>query len=130
VVSTSGKGGGKAPAGGYKIDDNPPPPTANGILLSELLSGYPIPPSLGPGLTGDMIVLTDPTAWPFSAGQSNVAVVPVLLTGAPSGTGPVGSSGTLTFLDVSTGTTFSVPVAIVPAVPAQGAGVAPTTPGA
>jgi hypothetical protein len=78
-----------------------------------------------------MIVLTDPTAWPFSFEQSNVAVVPVLLSGASSGTGPVGSSGTLTFLDLSTGTTFSVPVSIVPANPLpQGAGVAPTTPGA
>jgi hypothetical protein len=109
---TSGKISRGAPARVFKLDDTAPPLAPN-VLLSELFSGYPLPPSVGPALQNDTLVLSNPSAWPFSQQNSPVAVVPVMLVGGSSmGTGP--SSYTLVLLDPVTGFTYSVPVTAVP----------------
>src|SRR5262245_17578501 len=40
--------------GSFRADDTAPKAGPGGIPLAELFSGYPLPPALGPGLTGDM----------------------------------------------------------------------------
>src|SRR5947209_1914943 len=54
LTSTSGSGSSSGSGKAFKLDDNAAP-IATGALLSELFSGYPLPPSLGPGLKGDML---------------------------------------------------------------------------
>src|SRR5262249_20729532 len=109
---TSGHGSPRAPARAFKFDDTAPA-LAPAVLLAELFSAYPLPPSVGPALQNDTLVLSTPSAWPFSQQNSPVAVVPVMLLGSSSmGTGP--SSFTLVLLDPVTGFTYSVPVTAVP----------------
>src|SRR5262245_1615280 len=76
----SGSGSGVF-AGTITIGAPLPAPGPYGILLQDLFSGYPLPPSTAPSLQGDVLVLTNPASWPFSTPQSTVSVVPVLLTG-------------------------------------------------
>jgi hypothetical protein len=98
----------------FKIDDTTAAPTAAGVLFSELLSGYPLPPSVGPNLQGDLLVLSNPSAFPYSLQNSNVAVVPILLT-ATSSMGPGSTpSYTLILLDPVSGVTYSIPVTLLP----------------
>jgi len=109
----SGRGASSSPARAFKLDDTAPPIKA-GVLVSELFSGYPLPPSVGPGLKNDALVLSNPSAWPFPMQNSTVAVVPVMLVSAPAA-GAASSAFTLVLRDATTGATYSVPVTVVPA---------------
>jgi hypothetical protein len=80
--------------------------STGGMTISQLFSGYPLAPSGGPSLQGDLVT-TDPSTVPMSMQNSTVAVVPVLLASA-GGTGY--GSYTLVLLDATTGVTYSVPV--------------------
>src|SRR5262249_49371895 len=65
--------------------------------LQQLLSGYPVPPSSGPNLSGGMLVVNDPSVL-ASLGNSTVALVPVT---SPSGSGS--TNLTLTLVNTATG---------------------------
>jgi hypothetical protein len=82
---------------------------------------------MGPGLQGDILVLTDPTAWPFPTQQSTVTVVPVLLTGvnvSPNAPGSTSQNINLTFVNQTDGSVFTVQVtAYVPGAPPPPAGL-------
>jgi hypothetical protein len=73
-------------------------------LLSMLISGYPVAPSTGPSLSGDMLI-TDPSLL-TSLGNSTVALIPV--------TSGSGSITTLTLVNTTTGATVDVPVTYAP----------------
>jgi hypothetical protein len=74
-------------------------------LLSQLISGYPVAPSTGPSLSGDMLV-TDPSLL-TSLGDSTVALIPV-------STSASGSITTLTLMNTTTGATVDVPITYAP----------------
>src|SRR5690242_13672093 len=59
-------------AGTINVGAPLPAPGPYGILLQDLFSGYPLPPTSGPSLQGDVLVLTNPSSWPFSTPQSTV----------------------------------------------------------
>jgi hypothetical protein len=80
------------------------------VTLSQLITGYPIPPALGPNLSGGMLTIKDPSQLaPF--GDSTVGILPI------TGTDP--NNLTITFIDPATGTTLGV----------QGSYTYPTTSG-
>jgi hypothetical protein len=114
--------------GPIKIDDTLPASGLVGIPLTELFSGYPLPPSVGPALKGDVLVLTNPSALPVSAQGSTLAAVPVLLTGVSIAPipGSTSLSVTLTYKNLSTGSNFTLnATAFKPTTLPHGAG--PTT---
>src|SRR5579885_45005 len=91
--------------------------SSGGLTLSQLFSGYPLAPSGGPSIQGDLLQTTNPSAIPAPMQNSTASVVPVLLTSSSSnGT----TSYTMIVLDPSTGLTYSVPVTMSP--PPSGTG--------
>jgi hypothetical protein len=76
--------------------------------LQVLLTGYPIPPLTGPGQSGSMLVVNDPSVL-ASLGNSTVALLPV---SSPSGSGS--TNLTLTLVNTTTGAQVDVPVTVVP----------------
>jgi hypothetical protein len=90
-----------------------------GMTVSQLFSGYPLPPSVGPALSNNLVTLSDPSAVPFPMQNSNVALVPVLLVaGSNMGSGSSSSSSyTLVMLDPASGMTYSLAVNMVSPAP-------------
>jgi hypothetical protein len=71
--------------------------------------GYPVAPTCGPSLSGNLLNPTDVSALPASMQQSAVAVVPLMLTGTDSATllsmpTPPGYSASLVTAATATGT--------------------------
>ena len=83
--------------------------STGGMTISQLFSGYPLAPSSGPSLQGNLVTSSDPSTVPMPMQNSTVAVVPILLTSAPGS-----SSYTLVMLDPMTGMTYSFGVNITP----------------
>jgi hypothetical protein len=147
LTPSGGPGGGPGPSGGHGgggpgpssstaavLQPGGQAPTFNlasllatlsdtGVLLNDLTSGpgYPLAPSGGPSLQGNMRVVADPSTFPLSMQTSDVAVVPVLLTADPgTGSGSAPSSYTLVLLDPMTGMTYSLSVTLIPPAPGSG----------
>jgi hypothetical protein len=93
-----------------------------GMTISQLFSGYPIPPGGGPALGNDLVTLSDASSAPYPMQNSNVALVPVLLvSGSGTGSGSSSSSYTLVMLDPTSGSTYSLAVNMTPpAAPVTG----------
>jgi hypothetical protein len=84
--------------------------STGGMTISQLFSGYPLPPGGGPALQGDLVSIDSSTV-PMPMQDSTVAVIPILLVSAGgSGYG----SATLVLLDPSSGATYSVLVSVSP----------------
>src|SRR5262249_35253284 len=99
--------------GSYRGDDTAPRPGPGGIPLSEVCSGHPLPPALGPGLTGDMLTV-NPTSIPFPVGQSALALVPLYVTGNPAPGGPEPfPTVAIAYLNPMNGSLFYVTASVV-----------------
>jgi hypothetical protein len=92
-----------------------------GMTISQLFSGYPLPPTGGPALQNNLLTLSDPSAVPYPMQNSNVALVPVLLvSNSGTGSGPSSPSYTLVMLDPVSGTTYSLAVNMTSPAPVTG----------
>src|SRR5262249_42565487 len=93
-----------------------------GLSVGQLFSGYPLAPNGGPALQGNLIQISDPSTVPLPMQNSTVAVVPILLTSAPTTNSGSTSTYTIVLLDTSTRLTYSLPVTMTPPPTGSGGG--------